>query len=349
MFKKIFFVTALLLASLLSAKPVVIASIAPVGYLAKAVGGDKIEVQSLANGDVHSFEPKPNDMKAVATARIFIAAGLEFEEAWIPRFKASAKNLVVVQSDAKIAKLKEEHSGHADHDEEHGEHNEKHSGHDDHKAKDDKHSGHAGHAAKDKHADHKAKDDKHSGHAEHAKHDEKHEAHEEHDEEHEAHADPHVWLNPMLAITMARNISDALIAMDKANKDFYLKNFQKLMNDLLAFDESAKNELAGLKNRKFVVYHPAWGYFAEHYDLEQISIERNGKEPKIDEMASTVKMIKDENIKVIFADPNRSQKSAQVLASQTGAKVELLDPLGYNLLENLKIAVRAIKDANSPK
>ncbi|MDD7600963.1 MAG: zinc ABC transporter substrate-binding protein [Campylobacter sp.] len=320
MFKKIFFVTALLLASLLSAKPVVIASIAPVGYLAKAVGGDKIEVQSLAKGDVHSFEPKPNDMKAVAKARIFIAAGLEFEEAWIPRFKASAKNLVVVQSDAKIAKLKEEHSGHEEHDEEH-------SGHD----------------------DHKAKDDKHAGHAEHAKHDEKHEAHEEHDEEHEAHADPHVWLNPVLAITMARNISDALIDMDKANKDFYLKNFQKLMNDLLAFDESAKNELAGLKNRKFVVYHPAWGYFAKHYDLEQISIERNGKEPKIDEMASTVKMIKDENIKVIFADPNRSQKSAQVLASQTGAKVELLDPLGYNLLENLKIAVRAIKDANSPK
>lgn len=284
MFKKIFFITALLLASLLSAKPVVIASIAPVGYLAKAVGGDKIEVQSLAKGDVHSFEPKPNDMKAVAKASLFIAAGLEFEEAWIPRFKASAKNLVVVQSDAKIAKLKEEHAGHA-----------------------------------------------------------------EHDDQHEAHADPHVWLNPMLAITMARNISDALIDMDKANKDFYLKNFQKLMNDLLAFDKSAKNELAGLKNRKFVVYHPAWGYFAAHYDLEQISIERNGKEPKIDEMASTVKMIKDENIKVIFADPNRSQKSAQVLASGTGAKVELLDPLGYNLLENLKIAVRAIKDANSPK
>ena len=262
----------------------VIASIAPVEYLAKAVGGDKIEVQSLAKGDVHSYEPKPNDMKAVAKARIFIAAGLEFEEAWIPRFKASAKNLVVVKSDAKIAKLKEERGEQA-----------------------------------------------------------------EHDEKHESHADPHVWLNPMLAITMARNISDALIDMDKANKDFYLKNFQKLMNDLLAFDESAKNELAGLKNRKFVVYHPAWGYFAAHYDLEQISIERNGKEPKIDEMASTVKMIKDENIKVIFADPNRSQKSAQVLASQTGAKVELLDPLGYNLLENLKIAVGAIKDANSPK
>ena len=284
MFKKIFFAAALLLASELIAKPVVIASIAPVEYLAKAVGGDKIEVQSLAKGDVHSYEPKPDDMKAVAKARIFIAAGLEFEEAWIPRFKASAKNLVVVKSDAKIAKLKEEREEQA-----------------------------------------------------------------EHDEKHEAHADPHVWLNPMLAITMARNISDALIDMDKANKDFYLENFQKLMNDLLAFDESAKESLAGLKNRKFVVYHPAWGYFAAHYDLEQISIERSGKEPKIDEMASTLKMIKDENIKVIFADPNRSQKSAQILASQTGAKVELLDPLGYNLLENLKIAVGAIKDANSPK
>lgn len=292
MLKKIFFVICVLLASLLSAKPVVVASIAPVEYLAKAVGGEKIETLSLAKGDVHSYEPKPNDMKAVAKASLFIAAGLEFEEAWIPRFKASAKNLVVVKSDAKIAKLKEEYGEHAEHET-------------------------------------KAEADKHGEHA--------------------AHADPHVWLNPMLAITMARNISDALIDMDKANKDFYLENFQKLMNDLLAFDENAKAGLAGLKNRKFVVYHPAWGYFAAHYDLEQISIERGGKEPKINEMASTVKMIKDENIKVIFADPNRSQKSAQVLASQTGAKVELLDPLGYNLLENLKSAVGAIKNANSAK
>ena len=106
--------------------------------------------------------PKPNDMKAVAKARIFIAAGLEFEEAWIPRFKASAKNLVVVKSDAKIAKLKEERGEQA-----------------------------------------------------------------EHDEKHEAHADPHVWLNPMLAITMARNISDALIDMDKANKDLLDSLFEQ--------------------------------------------------------------------------------------------------------------------------
>lgn len=293
MLKKIFFVTAVLFATLLGAKPVVVASIAPVAYLAKAIGADTIEVLSLAKGDVHSFEPKPNDMKTLSKASLFIAAGLEFETAWVPRFQASAKNLVVVKSDAKIAKLKDSHE-HAKHDE------------------------------------HEKENAKHAKHA-------------------EMRGDPHVWLNPMLAITMARNISDALIDTFPANKNLYLENFQKLMDGLLAFDESAKVQLNGLKNRKFVVYHPAWAYFAAHYELEQISIERGGKEPKIDEMASTIKMIKDENIKVIFADPNRSQKSAQVLASQTGAKVELLDPLGYDLLNNLKVAVGAIKDANSAK
>lgn len=300
MLKKIFFATAVLFASLLGAKPVVVASIAPVAYLAKAIGADTIEVLSLAKGDVHSFEPKPNDMKTLSKASLFIAAGLEFETAWVPRFQASAKNLVVVKSDAKIAKLKDSHE-HAEHDE-------------------------------------------------HEKENAKHAEHEKENAEHaEMRGDPHVWLNPMLAITMARNISDALIDTFPANKNLYLENFQKLMDSLLAFDESAKAQLNGLKNRKFVVYHPAWAYFAAHYELEQISIERGGKEPKIDEMASTIKMIKDENIKVIFADPNRSQKSAQVLASQTGAKVELLDPLGYDLLNNLKVAVGAIKDANSAK
>lgn len=302
MLKKIFFLTAALFASLLSAKPLIIASIAPVAYLAKAVVGDSAEVKSLAKGDVHSFDPKPNDMKAIVKADLFIATGLEFEEAWIPRFKASAPKLVVVESDAKIAKLKGEHE---------------------HEKEDDKHE------KEGKDHDHEKEGDEHG--------------------EHEAHADPHVWLNPMLARTQAKNICDALIDLYPQNKDLYLQNFTKLSDELLAFDESAKESLVGLKNRKFVVYHPAWEYFAAHYDLEQISIEKDGKEPKINEMASTVKMIKDENIKVIFADPNRSQKSAQVLATQTGAKVELLDPLGYNLLENLKIAVEAIKNANLAK
>lgn len=303
MFKKIFFLAFLstvFSSFAFGAKPVVVASIAPIAFFVEQIAGDSLEIMSLASGDIHSYEPKPNDMKNIAKAKIFFATGVEFESAWVPRFKANSKDLVVVQTDAKIAKLKDSH----DHAAEHG--NE--------------------HADEKNHADHK-----HEKENDHATAERK---------------DPHVWLNPMLALTQARNICDALIDAFPANKDKYLANFDAFASKLMELDENATKELSGLKNKKFIVYHPAWAYFAARYDLEQISIEIEGKEPKIDALASTIKLIKDNNIKVIFADPNRSQKSAQILAEQTGAKVELLDPLAKNWLENLQTAIKAIKSAN---
>lgn len=286
MFKKFFFglVFSLFFTGFAAAKPVVVASIAPIGFFVEQIAGQSVEVISLASGDVHNYEPKPNDMKNIAKAKIFFATGVEFESAWIPRFKANSKDLVVVQTDAKIAKLKDEHE-----------------------------------------------------HAEHETHAE---------DEKMQHKDPHVWLNPMLALTQAKNICDALIDAFPENKDKYLTNLQTFMDKVLELDEKANNDFKALKSRKFIVYHPAWAYFAARYDLEQISIEINGKEPKIDDLANVVKLIKDNEIKVIFADPNRSQKSAMILAKQTGAKLELLDPLAKNWLENLQNAIAAIKNAN---
>lgn len=309
MFKKFFFglVFSLFFTSFAAAKPVVVASIAPIGFFVEQIAGQSVEVISLASGDVHNYEPKPNDMKNIAKAKIFFATGVEFESAWIPRFKANSKDLVVVQTDAKIAKLKDEH--------EHGEHEHEHAEHEHEKE-----------------------------HGEHAHEHGEHETHAE--DEKMQHKDPHVWLNPMLALTQAKNICDALIDAFPENKDKYLTNLQTFMDKVLELDEKANNDFKALKNRKFIVYHPAWAYFAARYDLEQISIEINGKEPKIDDLANVVKLIKDNEIKVIFADPNRSQKSAMILAKQTGAKLELLDPLAKNWLENLQNAIAAIKNAN---
>lgn len=295
MFKKLF-LALLLPVFAFGAKPVAVASIAPVGYFVEQIAGDSIEVISLASGDIHSYEPKPNDMKNIAKAKMFFAVGVEFERAWLPRFSANSKDLIIVQTDAKIAKIKDTHE--------------------------------------------------HEGHDTHAKNEGETHAKDEQDEHENEGKDPHIWLNPLLALSMARNICDSLIDAFPENKNLYLENFQNFMDKVLSLDESAKADFAGLKNRKFVVYHPAWAYFAAHYDLEQISIEKGGKEPKMNELAEVIKTIKDENIKVIFADPNRSQKSANIIAEQSGAKVELLDPLAKNWLENLQNAINAIKNAN---
>ena len=84
-----------------------------------------------------------------------------------------------------------------------------------------------------------------------------------------------------------------------------------------------------------MIFHPAWSYFARDYDLEQFPIEIEGKEPSAKEMTELMKLAKDEHITVIFVQPQTSRRSADTIATQIGAKVEILDPLAANWLENM--------------
>ena len=77
-----------------------------------------------------------------------------------------------------------------------------------------------------------------------------------------------------------------------------------------------------------MVFHPSWGYFAKRYDLEQTSIEIQGKEPKPNELVELVKDAKEHNIKIIFVFPQFSQKSAKTIASSIGGNVVPIDSLG---------------------
>ena len=85
-----------------------------------------------------------------------------------------------------------------------------------------------------------------------------------------------------------------------------------------------------------MVYHPAWAYLCRDYNLQQISIEQAGKEPTPQNIASLVDTARNENIKVIFVSPEFSTSNAQVIASEIGGKVVVVDPLSQNYLENMK-------------
>lgn len=94
--------------------------------------------------------------------------------------------------------------------------------------------------------------------------------------------------------------------------------------------------MAGLKQQKFMVFHPAWGYFARDYGLEMIPIELGGTEPSAAELATLMAEAKEENIKVIFAQPEFSKRDAETIAQEIGGEVLLLDPLAADWLENLR-------------
>lgn len=169
------------------------------------------------------------------------------------------------------------------------------------------------------------------------------EAHHAGEEEHGK--DLHIWLSPRNAKIQAENIYQGLIAADPANRAVYAANRDALMQKIDALDHDIRAKFATLKTRTFMVFHPAWGYFAKDYDLEQIAIEVEGKEPSAAEMAQFITLAQDEQVKVIFVQPQTSRRTADIIAKQIGATVELLDPMAEDWLDNLRQAADALANA----
>ncbi|NIA11139.1 MAG: zinc ABC transporter solute-binding protein [Nitrospiraceae bacterium] len=147
--------------------------------------------------------------------------------------------------------------------------------------------------------------------------------------------DPHIWLSPALVKIQVKHISDALIEVDPDNREYYIRNTDEYIRNLDDLDSDIRKNLSGIKNRKFMVFHPAWGYFARDYQLEQIPIEIEGKEPSASDLAGLVDVAKANNITVIFAEPQFNSESARVIAGEIGGTVVVIDPLAENYITNM--------------
>jgi zinc transport system substrate-binding protein len=180
------------------------------------------------------------------------------------------------------------------------------------------------------------------------KHDHEGEHHDEEADLHDHHGrDPHIWLSPRLVKIQAENIYQGLVAVDPGHKDTYAAHKAALMSTLESLDADIQAQLADLKTRKFMIFHPAWTYFARDYDLEQIPIEVEGKEPSAKEMTELMKIAKDEHISVIFVQPQTSRRSTDIIAKQIGARVEILNPLAADWLENMRRVSSILAEALS--
>ncbi len=147
--------------------------------------------------------------------------------------------------------------------------------------------------------------------------------------------DPHVWLSPRNAEIMVENIYRGLIQIDPTNQEYYMKNKERYLQELDGLDKKIIQAIAGKENRKIMVYHPAWTYLCRDYGLEQIAIEKEGKEPTPQGIADLIKQARKDNITVVFASPQFSTKSAEVIASEINGNVVLISPLERNYMENM--------------
>ena len=168
-----------------------------------------------------------------------------------------------------------------------------------------------------------------------------------HDEHDHSGFDPHVWLDPLLVKIQAKNIYEAMVEIDSQNGDFYKTNYEEFIKELDTLDENIKTILSPYKDKAFMVFHPSWGYFAKRYDLKQISIEIEGKEPKPNELVELIEEAKKHDIKIVFVAPQFSQKSAKTISKNINANVVEIDPLSDNWKESMLNTANQI--ANSYK
>lgn len=151
-----------------------------------------------------------------------------------------------------------------------------------------------------------------------------------------ANPDPHIWTLPALVKIQARTIFDALARTDPEHKAAYEAHLQSFLQDIDALETDIRQTVQGMENRKFMVFHPAWGYFARGYGLEMIPIEIGGQEPSAAELAELIGEAKREGIRVIFAQPEFSTRGAETIAAEIGGEVLLVSPLAPDWLDNMR-------------
>jgi len=140
---------------------------------------------------------------------------------------------------------------------------------------------------------------------------------------------PHVWLNIALAARQVRNIAAGLEKLDPSRAGIYRSNCAEYVKKLEELHARMQAEAGRFKRREIVTFHEAFPYFAGEFNLRIIGvIEREpGSEPNARELAETIKLVRKHNARVICVEPQYPDKSARVIADETGAKICTLDPI----------------------
>jgi zinc transport system substrate-binding protein len=157
--------------------------------------------------------------------------------------------------------------------------------------------------------------------------------------------DPHIWLSPRRAHGIAARIADGLCRRWPGETASVRGRQAGLDARIDALDRELRNELAPFRGRAFFVFHPDWSAFAEDYGLRQVTLERGHKEPDVKALQATIDEARREGARAIFAQPQFSKESAELVAREVGARVVVIDALAYDWPATLRAMSRALAEA----
>tara|TARA_Y100000817_G_scaffold191272_1_gene149443 strand:+ start:502 stop:1467 length:966 start_codon:yes stop_codon:yes gene_type:complete len=186
------------------------------------------------------------------------------------------------------------------------------------------------------------------GHDEHAKKEDDHDDHG-HDDHGHGHGsfDPHIWLDPANAKVIVKKITNQLSKIDKDNASTYKANSKKVIKDLDGLIKEVKNEIN--KDASFVVFHDAYQYFEKRFGLNVIGALTVNPDvmPGAEQLSEIREVIEHEKAKCIFSEPQFNPNIINSIASDTGVKTGVLDPLGANIDKGKNMYFDLIKDMSN--
>ena len=183
------------------------------------------------------------------------------------------------------------------------------------------------------------------GHDEHAKKEDDH-GHDDHGHGHGS-FDPHIWLDPANAKVIVKKITNQLSKIDKDNASTYKANSKKVIKDLDGLIKEVKNEIN--KDASFVVFHDAYQYFEKRFGLSVIGALTVNPDvmPGAEQLSEIREVIEHEKAKCIFSEPQFNPNIINSIASDTGVKTGVLDPLGANIDKGKNMYFDLIKDMSN--
>ena len=141
--------------------------------------------------------------------------------------------------------------------------------------------------------------------------------------------DPHVWMSCSNARIIASNILKALCQLEPKNKAFFEKNYLSLLSIIDKRDSTIRESFKKDPNlvRKFVIYHPILTYFARDYQLEQLAIEEEGREPSASQLKSLIERARKEKIKFCLIQAEFANRNTTTFINESHTKPMDINPL----------------------
>ena len=306
----------------------VVTSIKPLhslaSYLMNGVGEPDLIVDGYASP--HGFSMKPSHAKMLQNADLIFWVGEDLESFLEKPLKSIAKKAEKIElmeiKGLNVLKFRERNIF-DEHD------------HDDHAKKEDDHDDHDDHAKKeDDHDDHDDHAKKEDGHDDHDKKEDGHDDHEGHDE-HEGHAhgeyDPHIWLDPLNAKVILKEMTEHLIENDSKNASTYKSNLDKALNDIDKLTMEVMTELN--KSTSSIVFHDAYQYFEERFNVNILGAFTVNTDvmPGAEQLAEIREIIEHDKVKCIFSEPQFNPDIIKAVAKDMNIKTGVVDPLGATL------------------